>query len=136
MRNILIALVFVAGCESANPRLSEVTTAEIAAELAIRFATIAAFDEAPSPDAPREGCVEDCGCNGTGREKTGDGLDTVPCRCPDDCDCKKQAADPPVVPIPEAATRRVKESDGRIECRDGTCYWIDAKSGKRYRVVK
>jgi len=136
MRNILIGLVFVAGCESANPRLSEVTTAEIAAELAARFATIAAFDAPASPDMPREGCVEDCGCKGTGREKTGDGLDTVPCRCPDDCDCKKQADDPPVVPIPESATRRVKESDGRIECRNGTCYWIDSATGKRYKVLR
>lgn len=136
MRKALLLLLLFSGCQTADPRLSDITTAEIAAELACRFSTIAAFDAPPSPDAPREGCAEGCGCNGTGREKTGDGLDTVPCRCPDDCDCKKNAAEPPLVPVPEAATRRVKESDGRIECRNGTCYWIDNATGQRYRVIK
>jgi len=136
MKKVAYLIVFLSGCQAADPRLSDMTTAEITAELACRFATIAAFDTAPSPDAPSEGCVEGCGCNGTGREKTGDGLDTVPCRCPDHCDCKKQSEEPPLVPVPEAATRRVKESDGRIECRNGTCYWIDNSTGQRYRVIK
>lgn len=136
MNKTLLLLVLFCGCQSSDPRLSEITTAEIAAELAVRFATIAAFDAAPAPNVPREGCVEGCGCNGTGREKTGDGLDTVPCRCPDDCDCKKQAEEPVVVPIPEAATRRVKESDGKVICQGGTCYWIDNATGQRHRIIK
>jgi hypothetical protein len=39
-------------------------------------------------------------------------------------------ADPPLVPVPQQPTK------GRIECRNGTCYWIDSKTGTRYRVIR
>jgi len=136
MRKTLLLILCLSGCTGHQQGPNDMTLARITADLACRFATVAAFDTAPSPDMPQEGCVDGCGCKGTGREKTGDGLDTVPCRCPDDCDCKKSAVEPPLVSVPEEATRRVKESDGRIECRNGTCYWIDNATGRRYRVIK
>ncbi len=48
---------------------------------------LAAIQTSPdvAPDEPRKCCGE---CNGTGRVKTGDGLSTVPCECPDSCPCK------------------------------------------------
>lgn len=63
--------------------------------------------ETPAPPAPPPapaGCAKGCKCNGTGREPTGDGLSTVPCRCPDGCACK---------------TKSIKSS-GTI-CTTGTC---------------
>jgi hypothetical protein len=42
----------------------------------------------PTPTPGPGGCRSGCKCNGTGREPTGDGLATMPCRCPDDCKCK------------------------------------------------
>jgi hypothetical protein len=43
-------------------------------------------------DTPKVGCVEGCKCAGTGKEKSGDGITIVNCRCPDSCDCKKKVA--------------------------------------------
>lgn len=37
------------------------------------------------------------------------------------------AEDPPLVPV-----KRSKE--GRFECENGVCYWVDPETGKRYRV--
>lgn len=45
--------------------------------------------EVPSPPPPpTDGCVEGCPCNGTGKEKSGDGIITFDCRCPSSCKCK------------------------------------------------
>lgn len=53
------------------------------------------------PDDPTPtGCVQGCGCNGTGKEKSGDGLALVNCRCPDNCPCKQKSA---------------------LKCKDGKC---------------
>lgn len=49
---------------------------------------------APAPAPKPNGCVAGCRCNGTGIEPTGDGLAKVPCRCEDDCPCKRKAAQP------------------------------------------
>lgn len=47
---------------------------------------------APAPAPKPNGCLAGCRCNGTGIEPTGDGLARVPCRCPDNCQCKSKAA--------------------------------------------
>lgn len=46
----------------------------------------------PTPAPSPKGCVDGCKCGGTGKEKSGDGLAMVNCRCPDDCACKKKGA--------------------------------------------
>ena len=46
---------------------------------------------APAP-VPTIGCEEGCKCKGTGREKSGDGLADVDCRCPITCPCKTPKA--------------------------------------------
>lgn len=123
-------LMLATGCNAS----ATVDHASIIADIAVRYAAIACRPQsAPTPDTPAEGCVDGCRCNGTGREKTGDGLSEVNCRCDDDCECKPKVepppAEPPVVPIK-------KPSTGRIECRNGTCYWVDDTTGQRYRVVR
>lgn len=76
--------------------------------------------------APVSGCEEGCGCNGTGKETSGDGLAVVSCRCPESCECKAAAAPaPPLVPIPQPS----------IECVNGQC-WLVEPDGRRYRIVK
>lgn len=142
-------LLLFAGC---TPAIADVDRPGIIADLATHTACIL-FDlpDAPTPDVPSEECVNDCTCNGTGREKTGDGLSTVDCRCPDGCKCKasnspeipnsspapkqetptpvaEKAADPPLVPVAP------KQTSGRIECRNGTCYWVEGN--RRYRVIR
>ena len=57
----------------------------------------------PTPAPEPKGCVDGCKCNGTGKEKSGDGLAMVNCRCPDDCDCKSKGAAKP--------------------CQSGACQW-------------
>lgn len=132
-----ILLLFV-GC---TPAIADVDRPGIIADLATHTACIL-FDlpDAPTPDLPSEGCVDGCTCNGTGREKTGDGLSTVDCRCPDGCDCKaaskqetpapvaEKVNEPPLVPVAP------KQTSGRIECRNGTCYWVEGN--RRYRVIR
>lgn len=39
----------------------------------------------------------------------------------------EEAADPPLVPVK-------RSKDGRFECDNGVCYWVDPETGKRYRV--
>ena len=125
MRTLCICLaLLVSGCTTASA-LDDITKAKITAELACQYATVIVNQKrepTPAP-LPTDGCVDGCTCNGTGREKTGDGLDTVECRCPDGCDCKK-AADPPLVPI---------EVDK--QCEGQQCYLIDRATGKRYRII-
>lgn len=141
-------LLLCSGCNAP----AVVDRADIIAALAVRYAAVVCQPKAaPTPAPPIEGCVEGCTCNGTGREKTGDGLSTVDCRCPDGCECKagnsqemldsssaskqettapvaKAVDEPPLVPVAP------KQSSGRIECRNGTCYWIEG--GRRYRIVR
>lgn len=126
MKFILVAVVLLAGC-SRSVSVS-VPLPGIIAELSVS-ATVAMMNQKQAkPDEPEKGCTLGCTCKGTGKEKTGDGLDTVPCRCPESCDCK--ASSTPLVPI--QAQRR----SGRIECVNGQCFWIDEVTGDRYRVVK
>lgn len=76
-----------------------------------------AADAGPTPaPPPAGGCVEGCRCNGTGKEKSGDGITIVECRCPDTCGCKKQTA--PVSPPPAAApVKKVMAAP----CPNGNC---------------
>ena len=124
-----LILLLATGCNAT----ATVDHAAIIADIAVRYAAIVCRQK-DVPDEPKEGCVAGCGCNGTGKEKSGDGLAVVNCRCDDDCECKPKVepapAEPPVVPI------KSKPSTGRIECRNGTCYWVDDATGKRYRVVR
>lgn len=119
-------LLLLVGC---TPAVADVDRPGIIAELATHTACIL-FDlpDAPTPDVPIEGCVDGCTCNGTGREKTGDGLSTVDCRCPDGCDCKaaskqetptpvaETVADPPLVPVaPKRSVVRMSGSRWTFE---------------------
>ena len=75
-----------------------------------------AADAGPTPAPPTDGCVEGCRCNGTGKEKSGDGITIVECRCPDTCGCKKKTA--PVSPPPAAApVKKVMAAP----CPNGNC---------------
>lgn len=58
-------------------------------------------DAAPAPPVPTVGCEAGCRCSGTGKERSGDGLELVGCRCPDTCSCK--SARVPTVGVPTAA---------------------------------
>jgi hypothetical protein len=56
---------------------------------------VAQAADAPSPPpTPSVGCAVGCKCNGTGFEKSGDGLAVVGCRCDDTCSCKARKAGP------------------------------------------
>ncbi len=120
MRFACVLLLLLSGCETA----AAIDRADIIAALAVRYGALTVRNPAPqpTPDGPSEGCVDGCRCNGTGREKTGDGLSEVDCRCPPTCDCKparEAAADDadalPMVSIPQATS-----SDN---CSDGSCSW-------------
>jgi hypothetical protein len=116
---------------------AEVDRPDIIAALAVRYAAIMTRqDDTPAPTpTPSGDCTTGCKCNGTGKERTGDGLSVVDCRCPDNCKCKASAPpktrseDPPMVDVPQANFQ-----NGTVECRNGTCYYIDSRTGKRYRV--
>lgn len=62
------------------------------------------LEPSAAPLPPHDACEEGCGCAGTGRERSGDDLETIACRCPESCKCK--------------AGRQVSAS---IPCRSGTC---------------
>ena len=47
----------------------------------------------PTAPTTTDGCVDGCPCNGTGKEKSGDGIITFPCRCPASCKCKGGTGD-------------------------------------------
>lgn len=142
MRLLAIAIVFLAGC---NPSAVDIDRPGIIAEIATRTAWLL-LNQPQAPGPRPAGCDVGCGCNGTGKEKTGDGISVVDCRCDDDCECKQKKAlnseeppateDPPLVPVepkvePKVATPEV----GRVECQNGTCYWIDSR-GRRFRIVR
>ena len=116
MRYLLPFLLLAIGCNAPQA----VNRADIIAALAVRYAAAIVNQgkqPAPIPDVPQEGCVDGCRCNGTGEEKSGDGLAVVPCRCEDDCECKAARAEqmpstdePPLVPIKSSSS-----------CESGNC---------------
>jgi len=84
---------------------------------------------APAPGPGPDGCQSGCRCNGTGREPTGDGLATTPCRCPDSCACKakKQVAATPRFDAHRAKCRQCDDPNpgGLGLCAVGFKLWQD-----------
>lgn len=81
---IFIIALFIGGC------IHQFTPDEFQlyeTEGLIAFVVNAADNPAPLPATPST-----CPCNGTGKEKTGDGLAEVKCRCGDNCKCKAAKA--------------------------------------------
>lgn len=130
MKYLALALIFIGGCnELLKPT---VPSADIAAEIAVRYA--AAMLNAPKPTpAPAPAPVTQCNKCTNGKVKTGDGLDWTQCECGDECKCETKAEPPPLVKVPE---KPKTQNDGHVECRNGVCYWVERSTGKRYRIVQ
>lgn len=80
---IAIAIVLLAGCNQRYENLQPFVAA----------AGSYSMLEVPTvPPAPPSGCADGCKCGGTGIEKSGDGLEDIPCRCEDDCPCKAKTS--------------------------------------------
>jgi hypothetical protein len=93
-KTIAVLLTTVLGCSSSQTKDLRPFVA-----VAGNYSLISCYH---TPDEPApSGCVPGCACNGTGKEKSGDGLALVNCRCPDSCQCKKQSV---------------------LKCKDGTCH--------------
>lgn len=129
MKYLALALIFIGGCnELLKPT---VPSADIAAEIAVRYA--AAMLKAPKP-TPAPAPVTQCNKCTNGKVKTGDGLDWTQCECGDACQCApKKEEPPPLVKVPE---KPKTQNDGHVECRNGVCYWVERSTGKRYRIVQ
>ena len=114
---------------SADPVQIETETPRAAAAVSVARASMARQGPSPTPqpDDADDTCCSDCG--GTGRIVQPDGHVTD-CPCPASCECKA-GAEPQLVPVPQA----VPTTAGRVQCVDGTCYWVDAETGKRYRIT-
>jgi len=122
---------------SADPVQVETEHPRAAAAVCVARASMARQGPTPPPQPPQpddDDCCSDC--NGSGEIVHPDGHRTE-CPCPETCDCKRpkqpaaKPAEPPLVPVPQVNTTR----SGKIVCSGGTCYWVDATTGKRYRVV-
>ena len=99
---IATAIVFTLGC--GQPAQHPDLTPWVA--VSGHYALLAA-GAPPAPVTPAKGCVEGCRCNGTGREKSGDGIALVNCRCAESCPCKTKGAKPcPTGTCPPTATVR------------------------------
>jgi hypothetical protein len=113
MRYALL-LLLCTGCNAT----AAVDHASIIADIAVRYAAIVCRPQpTPTPDTPAEGCVEGCRCNGTGREKTGDGLSEVDCRCAADCECKPKNEPTPAEPPGGADSEQAKHRTHRVPQR-------------------
>jgi len=139
---MLGALVTTAGC--VQPRVAEKPICRPFVSVTFSYCS-RSLDRAP-PVSPVSGCVEGCGCNGTGEERSGDGLAVVACRCPESCECKQAKEpvspeppakkDPPLVPVSPAPTPQAKtKTTSRMECIGGQCYIVEP-DGTRYRVIR
>lgn len=78
MRLALLATVVLCGCGVNIPHGNG------CAYVGLAMAVVKS-QPTPAPNEPSKCCNE---CGNTGRVKTGDGLSTVPCPCPDTCGCK------------------------------------------------
>ena len=119
--HLLGLLVLCSGCETA----AAIDRADIIAALSVRYGAVAVRNPAPQPDGPAGECDKDCKCNGTGKEKSGDGIAIVDCRCDDDCKCKasKASEEPPLVPIKSSSA-----------CESGNCE--RPQVGRRWRLFQ
>ena len=129
----LTALLALPGCQTAQ----SVDRAGIISELSVRVAALLftqGSEPAPTP-APKDGCDVGCRCNGTGEEKSGDGLAVVSCRCEDSCKCKEEkkgldepvVEEPPLVPIPQPEPKPAPQpvvirTVPQIMCEGGACF--------------
>lgn len=96
MRLACVALLVIAGCAPAvGPGQNLQPLVAATGYYGLLSAAVG-----PTP-APSAGCEKGCRCNGTGQEKSGDGISIVSCRCPETCSCKASKA----------------------QCSTGTCGW-------------
>lgn len=126
--HFLICLLALPGCQT----IAEIDRADIIAELAVRYGAMSVRNPAPLPD-DKIGCDEGCQCNGTGEERSGDGLAVVNCRCDDDCECKPAKEQPVVVepdPLPLVEIPQVITSGS---CSDGSC---SPQTVRTYRTTR
>ena len=129
MRYMLPLLLIATGCNAPGV----VNRADIIAALAVRYAAAIVNQDkepAPTPDVPSEGCVDGCRCNGTGEEKSGDGLAIVPCRCEDGCECKAARAEPEPVIADEPQLVPITSSSS---CESGNC---QTQGVRRWRLFR
>lgn len=129
MRYMLPLLLIATGCNAP----SVVNRADIIAALAVGYAAAIVNQDKgpePTPDVPSEGCVDGCRCNGTGEEKSGDGLAIVPCRCDDDCECKAARAEPEPVVKDEPQLVPITSSSS---CESGNC---QPQGVRRWRLFR
>lgn len=120
---VVIMAVIAAGCSSRDNLQPFVAVAGAYSLMA------AGVGPTPSPAPPPEdGCTPGCRCEGTGIERTGDGLSTTDCRCPDGCECKSRKEASVLMPDPvilvNSSTSAGKTSSG------GRAQW-QAKSIRR-----
>jgi hypothetical protein len=101
----VILAILACGCVEAPPRRNLQPLIAVAGTCGAMRHPAPEPDPAPPAPAPA-GCAAGCKCNGTGIEKSGDGLSDVNCRCPDNCQCKAK----------KVATK------GPV-CTTGTCGW-------------
>lgn len=129
----LTVLLVLPGCQTAQ----DVDRAGIISELSVRVAALLftqGSEPLPTP-TPKEGCDVGCRCNGTGEEKSGDGLAVVSCRCDDSCKCKKEkqgldvppVEEPPLVPVPQPEPKPepppvIIQTMPQIMCEGGACF--------------
>lgn len=129
MRCVLaIATVMAAGCTqpAVTPAMrSLMVQCMCDAAVAVNRVDHAAPSDKPPP-SPASCCTE---CNGTGKVRSGDGIEKVSCDCPDSCECKRRGRASPQ-PCPRClGFGKVLSQDGkrinRCEscggCSDGSC---------------
>lgn len=79
--------------------------------VAVTFYYESMRETSPAPVVPTDGCVDGCGCNGTGEERSGDGLAVVGCRCPETCSCKANKAAPEPIVEPDPPLVKIEPSE-------------------------
>lgn len=84
-----VAVTLPMSCVPAVPAAAARNLQPLVAVAGAYGAMEANVSPAPAPPPPTTSCDPACRCNGTGKEKTGDGLSVVACRCPDSCRCKQ-----------------------------------------------
>ena len=77
-----LALVTMVGC---------MTASALRTNLQPFVAAAGQYTMMARPPVVTDGCETGCKCNGTGTERSGDGLSEVNCRCPETCRCKRVA---------------------------------------------
>ena len=102
-----VSLLFAAvGCVGQKPMPEQAPDMRSFVAVAGLYSVWAADTPGPAP-TPAGKCVEGCKCNGTGKERSGDGIAVIACRCPESCSCKKKGEAPcPTGNCPPKSTAR------------------------------